>query len=173
MFDDDAPSIASLLDLHPEYMRRLSLGSLGAWLQLDLTLPQLRLLYLLAREGPATPGALARTLRLAPSTVTGLLDRLDERGLVRRDDDPASRRCVLASPTPDGAALVDELVAARREQLGELFGRLSEAERARVAEALRALVAASDAAVVPTAAPPPAGAAAGPAPAAAPGASPA
>ena len=141
--------VDELLDLHHEYMRRLSFGSLGAWLQLDLTLPQLRLLYLLAREGSAAPGALARTLRLAPSTVTGLLDRLDERGLVRRDEDPASRRCVLASATEGGRKLIDDLVAARREQLGALFARLADADRARLADALRALVAASDAVVAP------------------------
>jgi DNA-binding MarR family transcriptional regulator len=144
MFDADTASLDRLLDLHQEYMRRLSVGAVGAWLQLDLTLPQLRLLYLLAREGSATPGALARTLRLAPSTVTGLLDRLDERGLVRRDDDPSSRRCVVASATEAGAALIDDLVASRREQLSALFARLSEEERARITEAFRLLVAVAD-----------------------------
>jgi DNA-binding MarR family transcriptional regulator len=144
MFDPATASLGRLLDLHQEYMRRLSVGAVGAWLQLDLTLPQLRLLYLLAREGPATPGALARTLRLAPSTVTGLLDRLDERGLVRRDDDPASRRCVVASATGAGAALIDDVVASRREQLSALLARLSEDERARVAEAFRLLVAVAE-----------------------------
>jgi DNA-binding MarR family transcriptional regulator len=144
MFDAATASLGRLLDLHQEYMRRLSVGAVGAWLQLDLTLPQLRLLYLLAREGSATPGALARTLRLAPSTVTGLLDRLDERGLVRRDDDPSSRRCVVASATEAGAALIDDLVASRREQLSALFARLSEEERARITEAFRLLVAVAD-----------------------------
>jgi DNA-binding MarR family transcriptional regulator len=151
MFDDATEPLDRLLDLHQEYMRRLSAGAVGAWLQLDLTLPQLRLLYLLTREGPATPGALARTLRLAPSTVTGLLDRLDERGLVRRDDDPASRRCVVASATEAGAALIDDLGASRREQLSVLFARLNDDERARVAEALRLLVAVADATTAPAA----------------------
>ena len=146
MFDEavetrpGVPSADELAELHQRYLRRLYAASLEAWVRLDLTMPQLRLLYLLVNDGPAGAGALARRLGLAPSTVTGLVDRLVERGLARRDEDRHDRRAVWTAATAHGRELVEALVAQRREQLLGLFGRLSADEQAELGSALRALL---------------------------------
>jgi DNA-binding MarR family transcriptional regulator len=146
MFDETVatavapPTADELVDLHQRYLRRLYADSLEAWVRLDLTMPQLRLLYVLVNDGPHGAGALARRLGLAPSSVTGLVDRLVERGLARRDEDPHDRRVVRTAATPAGQELIEALVAQRRDQLLRLFGRLSPDEQADLGRILRALM---------------------------------
>jgi DNA-binding MarR family transcriptional regulator len=69
----------------------------------DLSLRQLAVLYLI-REGAAFPSELARQLRITPAVVTGLLDRLERRGYVRRLVDPVDRRRLRLALTDAGLA---------------------------------------------------------------------
>jgi DNA-binding MarR family transcriptional regulator len=69
----------------------------------DLSLRQLAVLYLI-REGAAFPSEVARQLRVAPAVVTGLLDRLEQRGYVRRLADPNDRRRLRLALTDGGMA---------------------------------------------------------------------
>jgi DNA-binding MarR family transcriptional regulator len=137
------PSLDTLVDLHEAYFRRLRAAALPAWLRLNLSVPQLRLLHLLDYEGPQLPGALAQTLGVTPSTVTGLCDRLLERGLVRREEDQTDRRCTRIVATDKGHDLVTEHLTSTREQLLEFLQLLSSDERRLVGDALAALVRAS------------------------------
>jgi DNA-binding MarR family transcriptional regulator len=137
------PSLDTLIDLHEAYFRRLRAASLPSWLRLNLSVPQLRLLHMLVYDGPQSPGALAQTLGVAPSTVTGLCDRLLERDLVRREDSPTDRRCTRVVATEKGHALVDEHLSSTREQLRRFLERLAPDERRVVGDALGALVRAS------------------------------
>ncbi|UNS96883.1 MarR family transcriptional regulator [Streptomyces tubbatahanensis] len=73
-----------------------------------LTGAQARVLTLLARG--ATPmRRLARQLKCEPSNVTGIVDRLETRGLVERRPDPADRRVKLAAATDEGLATAARL----------------------------------------------------------------
>jgi DNA-binding MarR family transcriptional regulator len=72
---------------------------------LGLTGPQRVALRVLGRRPGISAGALADVLRLHPSTLTGILRRLEERGLVRRTHDPEDRRRVLLTLTPRGRKL--------------------------------------------------------------------
>ncbi|MCS7481098.1 MarR family transcriptional regulator [Umezawaea endophytica] len=56
----------------------------------------------LLRGGPLTAGALAKEIGLTPGAVTGMVDRLEGAGLVRREPDPNDRRRVLVTPTTPG-----------------------------------------------------------------------
>jgi DNA-binding MarR family transcriptional regulator len=143
------PSLDALLDLHEAYFRRLRAASLPSWLRLNLSVPQLRVLHLLVYDGPRSPGALAQSLGVAPSTVTGLCDRLLERGLVRRDEDLRDRRCTRVVATDQGHDLVVEHLTNTREQLLRMFEGLTPNDRRLVGEALTALVRASQAEPLP------------------------
>lgn len=70
-------------------------------------------LGVVVRKGPLPAGALAAQLGMGPSAVTGLVDRLERAGYVRRTPDPADRRRVLisadAARTPDLGAIFAEL----------------------------------------------------------------
>ncbi len=58
---------------------------------LDLSLRQVAVLYMI-RDGAGYPSQIARRLRVTPAVVTGLLDRLEQRGYLRRQADPSDRR---------------------------------------------------------------------------------
>src|SRR6516162_7287401 len=66
-----------------------------SWMDLDLTMSQLKLLLLVASNDGSRVGDLAHALGVTPPTVTTSLDRLVEHGLVRREDDAVDRRLVI------------------------------------------------------------------------------
>lgn len=72
---------------------------------LGLTGPQRVALRVLGRRPGVTAGGLARILRVHPSTLTGVLHRLEARGLVRRTRDPGDGRRALLELTPRGRKL--------------------------------------------------------------------
>lgn len=73
---------------------------------LDLSLRQVAVLYMI-RNGAAYPSRIARQLRVTPAVVTGLLDRLEQRGYVRRTADPDDRRRFHVALTDAGEAAAD------------------------------------------------------------------
>src|SRR3990170_6931840 len=73
-------------------MTRSDPGHLEAWVELGLTLTQLRVLFQLRAEDGASAGALAERLKVTPSTLTRIVDRLVRQGLVRRGADHGDRR---------------------------------------------------------------------------------
>ncbi|MEU6945418.1 MarR family transcriptional regulator [Streptomyces sp. NPDC046316] len=88
----------------------------------SLTGAQARVLGLLSLE-PVPMRKIAQKLQCEPSNVTGIVDRLESRGLVERRPDPADRRVKLAAPTPEGldtARRLGESLDFAREPLGQL-----------------------------------------------------
>ena len=104
-------------------------------------------LRLLRERGPMPQHGLGAALSLDPSNVVGLLNELEERGLVERRRDPADRRRHIVSLSGSGA---DEL-ALTYSRLGlvedELFSVLSAEERATLHELLLRVVGAATAAL--------------------------
>ncbi|MFI7399561.1 MarR family winged helix-turn-helix transcriptional regulator [Streptomyces sp. NPDC049541] len=74
----------------------------------SLTGAQARLLSLLSLE-PLPMRKLAQKLKCEPSNVTGIVDRLESRGLVERRPDPADRRVKLAAATQEGRQVAKNL----------------------------------------------------------------
>jgi DNA-binding MarR family transcriptional regulator len=102
----------------------------------ELTPSQLSLVSRLAKGGPATASALAAAERVRPQSVAATLAVLEERGLVRRRQDPADGRRQLVSLTQTG----EELSTDRRRSTEEWLTRAlqesySEAERRTIIEA--------------------------------------
>ena len=71
----------------------------------DLTLPQWRIITKLGRETGMSQIALAGALDTDPMTISGILNRLSERGLVRREPDPQDKRAKIVTLTEDGHSL--------------------------------------------------------------------
>ena len=82
---------------------------------------QARALRMIAAEGPLRPGALAGRLRIAPRSVTEVVDALVERDLVRREPDPDDRRAMTLTITDPGRELVGEITAIRRAHTEQVF----------------------------------------------------
>ncbi|MCX4761686.1 MarR family transcriptional regulator [Streptomyces sp. NBC_01275] len=92
-----------------------------------LTGAQARLLSLLSLE-PLPMRKLAQKLKCEPSNVTGIVDRLEARGLVERRPDPADRRVKLAAATEEGRRVARSLRESLRFARAPLAG-LSDEER--------------------------------------------
>ncbi|KQT52477.1 MULTISPECIES: MarR family winged helix-turn-helix transcriptional regulator [unclassified Aureimonas] len=72
-------------------------------------------LLLVLDETGMTTSALADELCVRPSTVSKMMDRLTEKGLVCREDDPRDKRRTIVRITPAGKEVCKQLAAARRE----------------------------------------------------------
>ncbi len=103
-----------------------------------LTGAQARLLSLLSLE-PLPMRQLARRLKCEPSNVTGIVDRLEARGLVERRPDPADRRVKLAAATAEGRRVARSLQDSLRFAREPLAG-LAEEERVALRDALRRML---------------------------------
>ena len=79
--------------------------------ELDLAPTQARALHELDLDRPISMRELAERLKSDPSNVTGLIDRLEARGLVERRPDPTDRRIKGLALTPAGAQLRKRLFA--------------------------------------------------------------
>ena len=117
---------------------------LDAWMSLNLGIGQLKTLFFISNRGATTTGKLATALKVTPTNVTGIVDRLLEKKLITRTGDPDDRRVLLLRTTPQGDELVAELRQNRRERMSELFNRLSEEEASIVAQGLKIMVRAID-----------------------------
>jgi DNA-binding MarR family transcriptional regulator len=73
----------------------------------DLSPSQTAALATIERHGPLTPSELATRERVQRPTVTRVLGRLEEDGLVERAVDPDDRRCSLLSVSPAGRVLLE------------------------------------------------------------------
>ena len=80
--------------------------------ELDLTLMQAHVLRLLDPQQPRPMGDLAEMLRCDASNITGIVDRLEARGLVERRPAPGDRRVKALSPTPAGVEMRERVLAA-------------------------------------------------------------
>lgn len=84
------------------------------------------------QEGAASPGELARLWRVTPAVITGILDRLERRNLVRREADPLDRRRLRLALTAEGeqigrhvdilltGTLAEQLTTCTPDELAEL-----------------------------------------------------
>lgn len=100
----------------------------------SITLTHLAALINLETNGPMTPGELATSERVQPPSMTKILAKLEEKGLVSRDRHPSDGRQVVVSVTADGSALVAGERRARDAWLSTALGKLSPAEQALLRE---------------------------------------
>jgi DNA-binding MarR family transcriptional regulator len=108
----------------------------------EISLPQLRVLVILASRGPQSLGTVARLLDVHPSSATRACDRLVSSGLLTRNENPADRRQLRLELTATGRRLIQDVMNHRRQQIEELLRRIPAEERAALTLALRALAAA-------------------------------
>jgi DNA-binding MarR family transcriptional regulator len=93
----------------------------------------------LAEEPLRTQAALAQAIGADKTRIIGVLDDLQERGLIRRQPDPADRRAHLLSLTPKGRRVRESAQAGIRAGEERLLARLSPADRRGFLRALQAL----------------------------------
>src|SRR5262249_6802930 len=105
----------------------------------DLSMAQFKSMMILVGSGGLTARGLAEKLEIGPSAVTPLVDKLVERGLARREDDPQDRRVSWVRPTAEASALYERTLQTNREILFGVLQELSRAELELIQQALSLL----------------------------------
>jgi DNA-binding MarR family transcriptional regulator len=105
----------------------------------DLSPAQCHVLHLLEPGRPVAMGRLAQTLSCDASNVTGLIDRLEARGYIRRQASPDDRRVKVLELTPAGCRRRAELISHLKSALVPLV-RLSPSEQRKLVRLLEAVV---------------------------------
>jgi DNA-binding MarR family transcriptional regulator len=95
----------------------------------DLTFSQLSALTSLQLAGALTPRELADTERVQPPTMTKIVGKLEERGLVVRTPHPTDRRQVILSATEQGRLVYAQFEKARNEWLARQLVELTPDQR--------------------------------------------
>ena len=106
--------------------RELDSVRLRQWEEYRLTLPQLRVLYHIRRVPGVTGGELAAALGITVSTVSGLVGKLTERGLVARGTAPDDRRQAPLELTTEGRAIVGTLSEVGHSFTGQVAAALGD-----------------------------------------------
>jgi len=119
------PDLASRLRLDISRMARRLRQEAGA----DLSPSMTAALATIERHGPLTPSELAERERVQRPTVTRVLARLEEAGLVVRAADPQDRRCSLVSISDDGRALLGAMRERKDAFLARRIDALEPADR--------------------------------------------
>jgi DNA-binding MarR family transcriptional regulator len=110
-----------------------------------ITAPQLATLAEAKRLGSAPIGAIARAVHLSQPTVSGVLDRLERRGLVRRERSDRDRRSIIVTVTDEGEQLLRDAPSLLQDRFREELSELEEWERYWLLSALQRVAAMMDA----------------------------
>jgi DNA-binding MarR family transcriptional regulator len=138
-------SVERVADLMRQIMRLQRRGSPEDWTALDLTMAQMKVLFVLHNEGSAKVSDLAEALSVSAPSMTGTLDRLVRQGFVARRSDASDRRLVIVVLTPAGQSLVERLHQGKRARLAAALNRLDDESLGTLEQGLTALRAAFEA----------------------------
>lgn len=106
----------------------------------NITAPQLVCLLAIVEKKTLTVANLAKEIHLSPSTVVGILDRLEERGLVMRNRDNKDRRVVKVTATEHGEGFANKAPSPLQDKLGNSLCQLSNLEQATISLSLQRIV---------------------------------
>ena len=106
---DKKENIRSIIGLMNNLMLSAKAHEPHPWLHLELTREQLRVMFLLSFKGRSSPGEVAASLGVPRANVTSIIDRLVERGLINRQENPDDRRSHILSLTEEGKSQVERL----------------------------------------------------------------
>ena len=90
--------------------------------RLGVTAVDQRALALIGSKGPMSAGELAKEINLTPGAITGVADRLERAGLVRREPDPGDRRRVVISAIPGAFGQVFAGLSAAMDDVAARYG---------------------------------------------------
>ena len=107
-----------------------------------LSMTHFHVLAVLEADGPTPMSRLADQLGVGMSNLTGIVGRMEERGIVERVHDDEDRRVVQAQLTPFGREIVRKVEATRLEHMRQLVGALTADEQHTVLGALKTLTSA-------------------------------
>jgi DNA-binding MarR family transcriptional regulator len=131
--------IEEILQARQYITRAISTSSRQIWIDLDLSMAQLKTLMTLYDAGALPIGQIAENLGIGQPTASHLVDRLVQSGFVVRTEDPIDRRRTLAELSPQGVKLTNQLREVHTEPLQRWLAQLDDTTLAALHLGFRAL----------------------------------
>jgi len=131
--------IDDLLDELTSHNPAQMLRSMRRWPSGPVSLVHINVLSVLDLDGTLPMRSLAEALDVSQASATGIVDRMEQRGLVERRHDETDRRVVLVHRTPAGEAVFTDLQKQRQAGLEHVLGRLTNDELKALLIGIRAL----------------------------------
>ncbi|MGC8634466.1 MAG: MarR family winged helix-turn-helix transcriptional regulator [Candidatus Limnocylindrales bacterium] len=136
------PASDELLDELTAWPPQDRVGMFRHWHRGALSLVQLNVVAVIEADGPLSMSRLADELDVSVASATGIVDRMERRGLVERRHATDDRRVVAVHLTDRGAGIFREIAAGRREYLARVLAELTSEERDGLLSGIRAIRAA-------------------------------
>jgi DNA-binding MarR family transcriptional regulator len=136
------PLVAAVVDELTSWNPREFITAFQRWHQGQVSLAHLNVLILLEANGPMPMGRLADALDISVASATGVVDRMESRGLVERRRDAEDRRLVLVVPAAGAKAVLNDIDTRRRQALSKILSVLTDDELSGLLAGHRALRAA-------------------------------
>ena len=116
--------IHEVVSLLRDLLHTLMQSSIQGWINLPLTLPQLRTLFVIAHHRTLSVAQVSQHLGIGEPTASHLVERLVQADLIRREEDPQDRRRVQVRLSPAGEELIERLLG-WEQFLGEWLQHIS------------------------------------------------
>lgn len=135
--DEDLSAVVTAVLTGSRLLVAIAAASLGEAAD-RVTLPQFRMMVVLAGRGETKLVTMAEQLGVNSSTAMRMAERLVGAGLIVREINPQNRRESLMRLTEEGRRIVDEVTARRREEIGSIVERMSPERRRELISAMNA-----------------------------------
>jgi MarR family transcriptional regulator, organic hydroperoxide resistance regulator len=113
--------IGQVIELQRKVDRARRQYQLDIWMSLPITMAQLKCLFFISNQGSTNSRKLAEALRVTPTNITGIIDRLVKHGLVSRVGNVQDRRVLTLRATNKGEALVAKLRERKRSRFSKVL----------------------------------------------------
>lgn len=133
--DDDTPAGRIVAGIH-DMIAAFRCAGTGRLVKAGVSMANMHVLWLLEHHGDLPMSHLADLLDVSVSNATGIVDRMEERGLVERLRVPDDRRVVLVRLADRGLQTLDEMEAVKQDRLQAILGHLDAAQVERLAATL-------------------------------------
>lgn len=120
---------SEMAKLMPVFLREVARSQESAFTKGDMAVSHIVVLEILKEKGSSTMSELAGAMNLTMSAVTGIIDKMIEGGLVKRERPKEDRRVVKVALLPKGLKFANQIYDWRRSVANDLFASLSEGER--------------------------------------------
>ncbi len=116
-------------DVVPVMIKEFSRRNVAELYKGKITLPQFLILGFLHNNGDSKMCGIAKFMSVTTAAMTGMVDRLERLGYVKREPEPEDRRIINVGLTSKGQELVNKINLRRREMIVDVFGKVSEQDR--------------------------------------------
>lgn len=135
-------------DLH-RTISALRCAGTGRLVRAGISMTHMHVLWMLQHHGDMPMSRIAEILDVSLSSATGIIDRMEERGLVERVRVADDRRLVLVRPAPGGLRALDEVETIKQDRLRGVLDRLDPTQLGRLARSFDDIIGALEAEGLP------------------------